>query len=45
MKTSIFDMSFTLPPMIEMVKEEKEMPMGTFLAISYVFNKSKSCYC
>ena len=25
MKTSIFDMTFVLPPMVEMVKEEKEM--------------------
>ena len=29
MKTSIFDMNFTLPPMVEMVKEEKEMPSGS----------------
>jgi len=27
MKTSIFDISFTLPPMIEMVQAEKEMPV------------------
>ena len=26
MKTSLFDMAFTLPPMIGMVKEEKDMP-------------------
>ena len=26
MKTSIFDMTFTLPPMIEMTQVEKEMP-------------------
>ena len=25
MKTSIFDMTFTLPPMLEMTKVEKEM--------------------
>ena len=29
MKTSIFDMNFTLPPMIEMTEVEKDMPMGT----------------
>jgi hypothetical protein len=29
MKTSIFDMTFTLPPMVEMTEVEKEMPMGT----------------
>jgi hypothetical protein len=26
MKTSIFDMNFVLPPMLEMTKVEKEMP-------------------
>ena len=26
MKTSIFDMNFTLPPLIEMTEVEKEMP-------------------
>ncbi len=30
MKTSIFDMNFTLPPMVEMVKEEKEMPRAKY---------------
>ncbi len=29
MKTSIFDMTFTLPPLIEMTEVEKDMPMGT----------------
>jgi len=29
MKTSIFDMSFVLPPLIEMVEVEKDMPSGT----------------
>ena len=28
MKTSIFDMNFTLPPMIEMTEVVKDMPMG-----------------
>jgi hypothetical protein len=29
MKTSIFDMNFTLPPMVEMTEVVKDMPMGT----------------
>ncbi len=29
MKTSIFDMNFTLPPLIEMHEVTKDMPMGT----------------
>ena len=29
MKTSLFDMTFTLPPMVEMTQVEKDMPMGT----------------
>jgi hypothetical protein len=29
MKTSIFNMTFTLPPMVEMTEVEKEMPMAT----------------
>ncbi len=31
MKTSIFDMNFTLPPMVEMTEVEKEMPSGISL--------------
>ncbi len=27
MKTSIFDMSFVLPPMVEMTEVEKDMPI------------------
>jgi hypothetical protein len=30
MKTSIFDMNFTLPPMVEMVQVEKDMGNGPF---------------
>jgi hypothetical protein len=30
MKTSIFDMTFVLPPMVEMTEVKKDMPMGTF---------------
>ena len=29
MKASIFDMTFTLPPLVVMVEAEKDMPMGT----------------
>ena len=29
MKTSIFDMSFTLPPVVEMTEVEKDMPTDT----------------
>ena len=29
MKTSIFDMNFVLPPLVEMTEVEKEMPTGT----------------
>ena len=33
MKTSIFDMTFTLPPLVEMTQVEKDMPSaGTFTA-------------
>ncbi len=30
-KTSIFDMNFTLPPLVEMTEVVKDMPMGTLL--------------
>ena len=29
MKTSIFDMNFVLPPMVEMTEVEKELPTAT----------------
>ncbi len=29
MKTSIFDMNFVLPPLVEMTQVEKDMPSGT----------------
>ena len=29
MKTSIFDMTLTLPPLIEMTEVEKDMPCGS----------------
>ena len=31
MKTSIFDATFTLPPLIEMTEVEKDMPLWTGL--------------
>jgi hypothetical protein len=31
MKTSIFDMNFTLPPVVVMTEVVKDMPMGTYL--------------
>ena len=34
MKTSIFDMNFTLPPMVEMTEVEKELPNMTRPAAS-----------
>ena len=37
MKTSIFDMNFTLPPMVEMTEVVKDMPMGTLTHISLCF--------
>ena len=33
MKTSIFDMTFTLPPMLEMTGVEKDMPTACSTAI------------
>ena len=29
MKTSIFDMTFVLPPLVEMTEVEKDMPTGS----------------
>ena len=34
MKTSIFDMTFTLPPMLEMTKVEKDMPCPRHSAVN-----------
>ena len=33
MKTSIFNMTFTLPPMVEITEVEKEMPMGSEMTV------------
>ncbi len=43
MKTSIFDMNFTLPPMVEMTQVEKDMPSGTL--ISCVCHRCDDGYC
>jgi len=42
MKTSIFDMNFTLPPLVEMTEVEKEMP--TFLSLFSCARHSCSAY-
>ena len=38
MKTSIFDATFTLPPLIEMTEVEKDMPIATGPWVSYCHN-------
>ena len=35
MKTSIFDMNFILPPVVEMTEVVKDMPMGTAAPASW----------
>jgi hypothetical protein len=42
MKTSIFDMNFTLPPVVEMTEVVKDMPNGrmTFIFVCTVKNCS-----
>ena len=37
MKTSIFNMTFTLPPMLEMAEVEKDMPCMTEPHVSRTF--------
>ena len=37
MKTSIFDMNFVLPPVVEMTEVVKDMPMGALTAMSHCF--------
>ncbi len=34
MKTSIFDMTFTLPPMLEMTEVKKDMPHAFTLTLT-----------
>jgi hypothetical protein len=41
MKTSIFDMNFTLPPLVEMTEVMKDMPTNTLPAMS----ADRRCYC
>tara|TARA_B110000438_G_scaffold249699_1_gene253114 strand:+ start:331 stop:456 length:126 start_codon:yes stop_codon:yes gene_type:complete len=41
MKTSIFDMNFVLPPMIEMTEVMKDMPKGT--ALGQTANPARCC--
>ena len=36
MKTSIFDMNFTLPPMVAMAEVTKDMPQGTMFPATCV---------
>ncbi len=42
MKTSIFDMNFTLPPLFEMHEVTKDMPMGTHPG-GYTHNCDPNC--
>ena len=37
MKTSIFDATFTLPPLIEMTEVEKDMPMMKWPTLPMIF--------
>ncbi len=38
MKTSIFDMALTLPPLVEITQVKKDMPMGiSFLIVDCLF--------
>ena len=43
MKTSIFDMSFVLPPMVEMTEVEKDMPSGTLTLLCDVAALPHNC--
>ena len=45
MKTSIFDMNFTLPPMLEMTEVVKEMPTNTGAADSLCTYKGCNSNC
>ena len=37
MKTSIFDATFVLPPMVEMTEVEKDMPTNTSILALFLF--------
>jgi len=41
-KTSIFDMNFTLPPLVEMTEVVKDMPMGTLASANCI---GTAAYC
>jgi len=38
MKTSIFDMNFVLPPLVEMTEVVKDMPLGFYSERPWVLN-------
>ena len=46
MKTSIFDMTLTLPPLIEMTEVEKDMSEKTFYDLTCrTLNNLNPCHC
>ena len=45
MKTSIFDMTLTLPPLVEMTEVEKDMPMGTAANMTVCQTTAAACGC
>jgi hypothetical protein len=45
MKTSIFDMNFTLPPIVEMTEVEKDMSNFLSLVMCHTYNTGHDgCY-
>jgi hypothetical protein len=45
MKTSIFDMTFVLPPVVMMTEVEKDMPMATILCTALLFHSDVKACC
>ncbi len=45
MKTSIFDMALTLPPMIEMTQVDKDMPVWTKPSVGGCVVEYSLCVC
>ncbi len=43
MKTSIFDMNFVLPPLVEMAEVVKDMPTNTASSYLYIPNAAGCC--
>ena len=43
MKTSIFNMTFTLPPMVEMTEVEKELPTVTYAPAACPASLNNNC--